>query len=60
MASPETHSDLGIEASLVKTADNLRGDREPSDDKHVVLGLRFLRHISDGFALKRLVAGRPP
>lgn len=40
---------LGFEAELFKTADKLRGNMEPSDYKHVALGLIFLKHISDGF-----------
>jgi type I restriction enzyme M protein len=35
--------DLGFEAELFKTADKLRGNMEPSDYKHVVLGLIFLK-----------------
>jgi len=53
MASTNNGSDLGIEASLFKTADKLRGNMEPSDYKHVALGLIFLKHVSDGFELKR-------
>ena len=53
MASIDNGSDLGIEASLFKTADKLRGNMEPSDYKHVALGLIFLKHISDGFEAKR-------
>jgi type I restriction enzyme M protein len=53
MASTDNGSDLGIEASLFKAADKLRGNMEPSDYKHVVLGLIFLKHISDGFEAKR-------
>ena len=53
MAATETGSDLGIEASLFKAADKLRGNMEPSDYKHVALGLIFLKHISDGFEQKR-------
>lgn len=45
--------DLGFEAELFKAADKLRGNMEPSDYKHVVLGLIFLKHISDGFMSKR-------
>lgn len=45
--------DLGFEAELFKTADKLRGNMEPSDYKHVVLGLIFLKHISDSFEAKR-------
>lgn len=52
MASNDNGSDLGIEASLFKTADKLRGNMEPSDYKHVALGLIFLKHISDGFEAK--------
>jgi len=44
---------LGIEADLFKAADKLRGSMEPSDYKHVVLGLIFLKHISDRFEAKR-------
>ena len=43
----------GIEADLFKAADKLRGNMEPSDYKHVALGLIFLKHISDSFELKR-------
>lgn len=45
--------DLGIEAELFKTADKLRGNMEPSDYKHVALGLIFIKHISDSFEAKR-------
>ena len=40
---------LGFEAELFKAADKLRGNMEPSDYKHVALGLIFLKHISDSF-----------
>ncbi|WP_408471295.1 class I SAM-dependent DNA methyltransferase [Paraburkholderia nemoris] len=40
---------LGFETELFKAADKLRGNMEPSDYKHVVLGLIFLKHISDSF-----------
>ncbi len=53
MASADNAADLCIEASLFKTADKLRGNMEPSDYTHVALGLIFLKHISDGFELKR-------
>jgi type I restriction enzyme M protein len=45
--------DLGFEAELFKAADKLRGNMEPSDYKHVALGLIFLKHISDSFETKR-------
>jgi len=44
---------LGFEADLFKAADKLRGNMEPSDYKHVALGLIFLKHISDSFEARR-------
>jgi type I restriction enzyme M protein len=44
---------LGFEADLFSAADKLRKNLEPSDYKHVVLGLVFLRHISNAFEAKR-------
>src|SRR5690625_7431475 len=44
---------LGFETDLFKAADKLRGSMESSDYKHVVLGLIFLKHISDRFENKR-------
>lgn len=49
MSSTTSGSDLGIESTLFKAADKLRGNMEPSDYKHVALGLIFLKHISDSF-----------
>lgn len=43
---------LGFEAELFKAADKLRGNMEPSDYKHVALGLIFLKYISDAFDAK--------
>lgn len=45
--------DHDFEAQLFKAADKLRGNMEPSDYKHVALGLIFLKHISDSFEAKR-------
>lgn len=44
---------LGFESELFKAADKLRGNMEPSDYKHVALGLIFLKYISDAFEAKR-------
>ena len=44
---------LGFEAQLWSAADKLRGNMEPSDYKHVALGLIFLKYISDAFEAKR-------
>ena len=42
-----------LEARLWETADALRGNQEPSEYKHVVLGLVFLKYISDRFEERR-------
>lgn len=42
-------SDLDFTAELFKAADKLRGNLEPSEYKHVALGLIFLKYISDAF-----------
>jgi len=44
---------LGFEAQLFLAADKLRKNLEPSDYKHVALGLIFLKHISLAFEAKR-------
>ena len=41
-----------IEAQLFRAADKLRKNLEPSDYKHVVLGLIFLRHVSHSFEVR--------
>lgn len=46
-------ANLGFETELFKAADKLRGNMEPSDYKHVALGLIFLKYISDAFETKR-------
>ena len=46
-------ANLGFEAKLFAAADKLRGNMEPSDYKHVALGLIFLKYISDAFEAKR-------
>lgn len=40
---------LGFEATLWKAADALRGHMDAAEYKHVVLGLIFLKYISDAF-----------
>lgn len=40
---------LGFEETLWATADQLRGHIDPAEYKHVVLGLVFLKYISDAF-----------
>ncbi|KXU89940.1 DNA methyltransferase [Paraburkholderia monticola] len=50
--STRNGSGLGFEAELFKAADKLRGNMEPSDYKHVALGLIFLKYISEAFEAK--------
>lgn len=52
-AKNENHANLGFEAQLFLAADKLRKNLEPSDYKHVALGLIFLKHISNAFEAKR-------
>jgi len=40
---------LGFEATLWAAADTLRGSMDAAEYKHVVLGLIFLKYISDSF-----------
>jgi len=44
--------DLGFEAKLWQTADALRNNMDAAEYKHVVLGLIFLKYISDAFEAK--------
>ena len=42
-------SALGFEATLWQAADKLRNNMDAAEYKHVVLGLIFLKDISDAF-----------
>lgn len=42
-----------LEATLFKSADKMRGSIDPSEYKHVALGLVFLRYLSAAFEAKR-------
>src|SRR6185312_2768864 len=46
-------SGLDFEAQLWAAADKMRGHMDASEYKHVVLGLIFLKYISDAFEEKR-------
>jgi type I restriction enzyme M protein len=43
---------IGFEEKLWLAADKLRGSLDPAEYKHVVLGLIFLKYISDAFELR--------
>ncbi len=48
-ASAATSATIGYEAQLWQMADTLRGSMDAAEYKHVVLGLIFLKYISDAF-----------
>lgn len=47
------HSDLNFEKELWEAADKLRGNIDVSEYKNIVLGLLFLKYISDAFYKRR-------
>jgi type I restriction enzyme M protein len=51
---------LGFEAALWAAADKLRGHMDAAEYKHVVLGLVFLKYISDAFEARRSVLAADP
>src|SRR3989454_1147552 len=50
--STDTGANLGFEARLWQAADALRNNMDAAEYKHVVLGLIFLKYISDAFEAK--------
>src|SRR5512134_613647 len=48
----DTTANLGFEAKLWQMADGLRNNMDAAEYKHVVLGLIFLKYISDAFEAK--------
>ena len=46
-----------LEKTICKSADKLRKNMDTAEYKHIVLGLIFLKYISDAF--ERLKAGKP-
>ena len=56
----DSSATLGFEAKLWLTADKLRNNMDAAEYKHVVLGLIFLKYISDTFEEHRakLIAGK--
>src|SRR5438477_12526388 len=55
----ESGANIGFEAMLWLAADKLRSNMDAAEYKHVVLGLIFLKYISDSFEEHhaKLVAG---
>jgi type I restriction enzyme M protein len=58
--SAQSTATIGFEAKLWLTADKLRNNMDAAEYKHVVLGLIFLKYISDTFEEYRakLIAGK--
>lgn len=52
MSKSESSTILGYEDKLWQAADKLRGSMDSSEYKHVVLGLIFLKYVSDAFETK--------
>jgi type I restriction enzyme M protein len=50
--SKSNGANLGFETQMWAAADKLRGHMDASEYKHVVLGLIFLKYISDAFQAK--------
>jgi len=48
----DTAANLGFEGKLWQPADKLRNNMDAAEYKHVVLGLIFLKYISDAFEEK--------
>jgi type I restriction enzyme M protein len=52
LKNTDTTANLGFEAKLWAAADALRNNMDAAEYKHVVLGLIFLKYISDAFEAK--------
>ena len=50
----ENGANLGFEEKLWKAADKLRSNMDAAEYKHVVLGVIFLKYISDAFKDERI------
>ena len=49
MANGNTAANIGFEQTLWAAADKMRNNMDPAEYKHTVLGLIFLKYISDAF-----------
>ena len=53
MSKANTTANIGFEEQLWEAANRLRGSMDASEYKHVVLGLIFLKYVSDTFEARR-------
>ena len=51
--SKKTAPTKSLEATLWEAADKMRGNLEAAEYKHVVLGLVFLKYVTDAFEARR-------
>src|SRR3954452_3206262 len=56
-ANNDSTATVGFEAKLWQAADALRNNMDAAEYKHVVLGLIFLKYISDAFEAKHAELG---
>ncbi len=49
MVETNSKGDLGFETKLWQAADKMRSNMDAAEYKHVVLGLIFIKYISDAF-----------
>ena len=52
-ANTKTKPVKSLEQTLWEAADKMRGNLEAAEYKHVVLGLVFLKYVSDAFEKRR-------
>jgi type I restriction enzyme M protein len=52
--------DLPFAATLFEAADRLRGSVESAEYKHLVLGLLFLKYVSDSYMRRRTALEAEP
>lgn len=60
MANNTSSAKIGFEEKLWQTADKMRNNMDPSEYKHVILGLIFLKYISDSFEELHAKLSRDP
>lgn len=58
--SKNNTANVGFEEKLWATADKMRNNMDPAEYKHVVLGLVFLKYISDSFTERMYVIEKDP
>src|SRR3954453_14233981 len=53
-STPSGNGDMPFAKHLFEAADRLRGSVESAEYKHLVLGLLFLKYVSDAFERRRI------